>query len=160
MIEGGVAIDIGAAWHGGPDSWELLMEFKPHTIYGFDPALEPRMFIHEGTRVELSDKAAWTYYGWVLFSGHGFGGHVTAEQHAGDRSVRCFDLAAFILSLGDEPIVLKMDCEGAEYPLLRHLIDKDATRSIWKIWVEWHKPRRGMKKIMEAIDCEWAEWTL
>lgn len=157
----GIAIDIGAAWHGGPDSWELLMEFSPHTIYGFDPQLdEEREFSHKGTKVILERKAAWTYFGWVQFAGRGLGGHVEAMTGYGETPVRCFDLASFVLSLGSEPIVLKLDCEGAEYPLLRHLIDKNATEHIWKIWCEFHKPRRGMKKLMDAIDCEWAEWAL
>lgn len=163
MITGGVAIDLGCAWHGGPDSWDLMTEFEPARIFGFDPSpkLEARTFSHSGAEVILERTAAWTYDGWINFANHGLGGFVTEDPGYGQQ-VRCFDLASFVKSLGKVPIVLKMDVEGAEYPLLEHLIAKKATKNIWKAWVEWHDnaPGHELRKaaIQGAIDCEWAEW--
>ena len=55
--------------------------------------------------------------------------------------VETIDLAEFVLSL-DRPVdVMKMDIEGAECPIIEHLIDTGAIRRIRQLFVETHEHR-------------------
>lgn len=136
-----IVIDVGAAKHGGDESIPYLIEeFKPDVLYGFDPSgiVDGGDLIGE-THVILRRAAAWTHEGTVGFVGDGLRGHVDADGEL----VPCFDLARFILGLPDEPIVLKLDAEGAEYDLLPHLIQAGADLRLQLAWVEFHCPHCG-----------------
>ena len=53
----------------------------------------------------------------------------------------CVDLADEIKRFSKRykgRLVLKLDCEGAEYELLTHLIARDADLLLDVVWVEWH----------------------
>ena len=56
-------------------------------------------------------------------------------------------------------IILKLDCEGSEYDLLRHLIKTGADTMLKLAWIEWHAPDRGRELIEGEIACEIREWT-
>ena len=56
------------------------------------------------------------------------------------------------------PIVLKLDCEGAEYDLLRHLMDTRADSRLELAIVEWHDPDRGREFIESNIACRIEQW--
>lgn len=137
-----IVIDVGAAKHGGDESIPYLIEeFKPDVLYGFDPAYLVGSVAGQigKTQVFTSRSAAWLYEGEVGFSGDGLRGHVddTGEP------VHCFDLSRFILALPDEPVVLKLDAEGAEYALIPHLIAQGADLRLQLAWIEWHCPMCG-----------------
>ncbi|HXJ66356.1 MAG TPA: FkbM family methyltransferase, partial [Actinomycetota bacterium] len=66
----------------------------------------------------------------------------------------CFDLEQWILDRVplDDPCVVKMDIEGAEYPLLNHLILQD--NAIWRIQyllVEWHGNERRRWRLEDRL---------
>lgn len=157
-----VVIDIGCARHGGDYSIErLLDEFSPDVLYGFDPSDAIREstdgLAERGgeTQVFLSQQAAWTYDGEIGFREDSLNSWVTELK--GAPQVPCFDLADFIYSICDQytvgetrpQIILKMDAEGSEYDLLRHLILRGADLLIDLAWIEWHSPDRGREKIEE-----------
>ena len=138
-----IVIDIGCSPQGGDSIGYLVREFKPKILYGFDPS--PAVKQIEGsypignTKVIVERKAAWTENGWLNWVPTGYG--VTTPEEPENfkfQRVRCFDLAAFILSLGEDGIHLKMDCEGAEYPILEHMIQRGASDKISLLWIEWH----------------------
>lgn len=156
-------IDIGCARHGNDYSIERLIdEFSPDVLYGFDPSEAIRGSTDglaergDDTQVFLSQQAAWIYDGEIGFREDGLGSWVTELK--GAPKVQCFDLATFILSLDADDIVLKMDCEGSEYDLLRHLILKEVDDRVRLAWIEWHEPDRGRAKIEEEWRGEMAEW--
>lgn len=160
-----VCIDIGCANYGGDYSIErLIEEFAPSRLYGFDPSKEGP-YIWEAdqtignTTVRLQPWAASTYDGHCGFLLHQLIGHV--DQDA-DHQVRCFDLAAFILSLPPSEIVLKIDAEGAEYSLLEHLIAQKADLRLKLAWVEWHELNESHYEkrayIEDNLRCELREW--
>src|SRR5215204_7753723 len=125
-----VVIDIGCATYNGDSSIErLIRRFEPDVLYGFDPALTSDVspYAVVGTRIELSATAAYVYEGEIGFNYDRTRSAIDIESKV---KVPCFDLAEFVLSLGTDGIVLKIDAEGAEYALLEHLIATGADRKL------------------------------
>lgn len=161
-----IVIDIGCARHGNDYSIErLIEEFHPEILYGFDPhpattAVPPGQcdsYAIDDTVVFVERLAAWIYDGEIGFRQDGLNSWITELK--GAEQVRCFDLAKFIENRApDKEIVLKIDAEGSEYDLLRHLILRGADKRLKLAWIEWHEPDRGRAKIEEEISCEIAEW--
>ena len=138
----------------------------------------------DGCRVIVQGRAAWTHDGEIGYREDGLNSWVTDLKDA--PRVPCFDLATFIYQIAykdmlREPppmlpltpldlkmprpqpselpeIILKIDAEGSEYDLLRHLIGTGADRLLKLAWVEWHEPDHGRAKIEEEIVCEIVEW--
>jgi hypothetical protein len=170
-----IVIDVGCARYGNDYSIErLIEEFHPAIIYGFDPnqgrdeypwtpnppGMGPTGPTH-ATAIHIEKKAAWIYDGEIGFQSDGLNSWVT-EMNGAPR-VPCFDLARFISEEMPyyEPsheIILKIDAEGAEYDLLRHLISRGADKLLKLAWVEWHQPDRGRAEIEQEIACELMEW--
>jgi hypothetical protein len=158
-----IVIDVGCAKYGGDYSIErLIEEFHPDILFGFDPnpALEQlspgESFLIGETEVMLEQKAAWIFDGEVGYVNDSLNSWVTGAVNA--EQVPCFDLARFIEGLPDDDIVLKMDAEGSEYDLLRHLILKGMDERLRLAWIEWHVPDRGRAQIEAEIACELAVW--
>ncbi len=150
-----IVVDLGCAPHGNRhSSKELIAAYKPDLLLGFDPLAKPRTGFLDGSFVIVSDSAASTFCGWIAFHEDG----IESQTSFGEDAVRCFDLAALLRSLPGE-VLLKMDVEGAEYPLLQHLINA----GVWpdRILVEWHEQFYGTpekERLLAAIPCEVEEW--
>ncbi len=152
-----IVVDIGCATRAGDRSIVPLLErFNPDVFYGFDPGLKGDEDSDEQfseNRIVLSHKAAWVYDGLVGFEVAGNDG---IESHVQDYdppdAVPCFDLATFIADQ-PEPVVLKLDCEGAEHVLLPHLIETGAIGNVRLLLVEFHGPYTGPK-----FSCPWEVW--
>lgn len=175
-----VVIDIGCAKWGGDESIpHLVREYRPEFLYGFDPAAEASMGTFGNTIVHVLARAAWIYDGNIGFKVAGLGGHV----EAGATSYPCFDLARFINNFDRErdPLILKMDAEGAEYVLLPHLREHDADLRLKLAIIEWHCEHCGLggngrhrenckadrdwwqerrESVESQMRCEMAEWNL
>lgn len=163
-----IVIDVGCARYGGDYSIERLIEmYYPDMLYGFDPAWpedEPNVIhsLFHPTTTFVERVAAWTYDGEVRFMIDGLNGQVGDAEHW--PLVPCIDLAEFVRRLpSDQDIVLKIDAEGAEYDLLRHLITKGVDSMLKLAIVEWHtkgieKPEKRRRMIEEVIACELQEW--
>ncbi len=156
-----IVIDVGCARYGGDYSIERLIEaFDPDILYGFDPAWTTTMIeVDPGMKVIISNAAAWIYDGEVRFLADGLSGKV--GDHAHWPLVGCIDLARFIRQFPDgDEVILKMDCEGSEYPLLDHLIAKGVDERLSLLWIEWHtfgapKARRSLER---RLRCPVEEW--
>lgn len=117
-----------------------------------------------GCFVQLLQAAAWIYDGTIGYRSETLNSWVTDLK--GAPQVPCFDLADFIYRVppathgldGLRNMVLKIDAEGSEYDLLRHLMSKGMDKILHFTWVEWHEPDRGRAKIEEEWDGELAEW--
>ena len=105
-------------------------------------------------RITTHERAVWVEDGWIDFEqdascenqpptgqssciqGLGFVGP-GARSHV---KVPCIDLATFINSLPhDANIICKMDIEGSEFRVLRHLIETGTIRRINTLYVEFHE---------------------
>jgi hypothetical protein len=54
--------------------------------------------------------------------------------------------------------IVKMDVEGAEYPLIRHLIETGADKKLERLLVEWHPPTTGRAYLLSLLSCPVEEW--
>ena len=53
--------------------------------------------------------------------------------------VDCIDLSEFIKTFNkDDYIILKLDVEGAEYPILEKMIENNTISYIDELYIEWH----------------------
>ena len=75
--------------------------------------------------------------------------------------VSCIDISEFLNEFNnDDYIILKLDIEGAEYQVLRHMIDNGSINKINELYVEFHdhffnENSRDLKKqlIEKNINC-------
>lgn len=160
-----VVIDVGAAQYGGDYSMERLIDqFDPEWLYGIDPNPDLTFPLAGKTSVELVPAAAWIYDGTIGYQADGLNSWVT--NRPGAPSVPCFDLARFIRELDEkhnDRLILKLDCEGAEYELLDWLIDNDVDELLDLVIVEWHPKSEPAHEalsadLIERIRCEIQEW--
>ena len=116
------------------------------------------MLVSAGVPALFIRAAASTSFGTSTFVGGGISGRVTGAQESfpGMRNwtVPAVDLAAIVLHAADNvkrthrrsgpsqgSVLLKLDCEGAEYSLLPHLEHSGALCAVDQLLVEWHPMR-------------------
>ena len=154
-----VVLDIGChthAGHPGDESvHELVRRYKPDRLYGFDPHPDVPEGWHQidGSEVLLTRSAAWTYDGTIAYDPRP-DRPLAACVGEGPETVRCFDLA-HVVGPGD---IVKIDAEGAEYPLLAHLIKTGADERISLLLVEWHPPFDRRPGILKRLRCPVEVW--
>ena len=123
---------------------------KEYQVFAFEPARIGH-WIYPG--VEWVEKAAWIKDEKMTFY---FGGDFCygGEQNQSativrdgkpplegpTREVECFDFDKFISRLDGE-IIVKMDIEGAEFPILEKLIKTGNINKITRLYVEFHNYR-------------------
>jgi len=141
-------IDIGCQPHEQNGQIEesinqLLDMFNPDRLIGFDPLVEEREYRIDGCDVELHQMAAWTEWKVLTVLERGMCTGVVSDRRTqqDDILVQGFDLAQLILDDTSDEIILKLDCEGAEYPILEHLIKTGADQHVMLTLVEWHDGR-------------------
>lgn len=154
-------IDVGCAHYQSFKSIEHICdqdEFEVKFALGLDPRCEPDTYWYrDETLVTMLDMAAWTSTGSAGFMEDALGSHVL-EAGDGDRRVKTIDLAPLVRVFS--PVVLKIDAEGAEYPLLEHLLDQGITNLIHLAWIEWHGDESRAKPLIDRLECDYAEWRL
>lgn len=152
-----VVIDIGCCTHEGDDSVsQLIADYQPSLLYGLDPLLDHAVTFKRGTTLTmLIPCAAWVDDSDVEL-GVGAGSPLDATvvrdkddrgEWANTQTVRGTDIAKTVLSLkrgwmepGDR-LVMKMNAEGAEFPLLDHLIATGAIDAVDVLVISWHDER-------------------
>jgi hypothetical protein len=115
----------------------LIKRFKPTLLFGFDPhpALQSTVGQVYGTTVITNRLAAWTNDEEV---GLGLAANCTHVDLDEVERTKAFDIAAWVRTLPEARIVLKVDVEGAEYVLLPHLIAHGLMDRFSHVLVEWH----------------------
>lgn len=144
-----VVVDIGCMTYGADESVAVLAErFQPDLLLAFDPhpALVEGVSLVGETVVIRRRLAAWTHDGVMPYAEAG----IRSGYSPDGADVPCFDLAALLRVLPDG-FVLKLDCEGAEYPLLKALQASGQDARADRILVEWHDHERA-HGLDEAFD--------
>jgi len=162
-----IVVDIGCmsyAAHPEDESMmKLIRRFQADFYYGFDP--HPAQAEYDGwawtATTIVRREAAWIYDGEVGFTMppavlNPLRSSIVLEDSF--TTVKCFDLARWIaimrLQWGfDERVILKMDCEGAEYDLIEHLEKTEGMSYVDLLLVEWHGDRER-----PSISVPWEEW--
>lgn len=148
--------NIGQSVQNFINKWS---DWKEYEIHSFEPRpdLEPHF-----DRFKPNDK--FTYHNeavWVDDSGvefylsqtQNFGSSILAEKKSGGMSkapikVPSVDISTWIQENfhPDDYIVLKMDIEGAEYSVVRKMLDDDTFKYIDKLYIEFHYEKVGRTK--------------
>lgn len=147
MVDLGCRTFVGEEESIGP----LVQRFHPDELLGFDPFGELDRYNLDGTIVELSPEAAWTYDGELELGVGSFRQwDATAMREKNGRSewgstrtVPCFDFALWLSALSARSLVVKMDVEGAEFPLLDVLHEDGTDSLIDLLLIEWHDEKLG-----------------
>ena len=81
--------------------------------------------------------------------------------HEAPVMVPCFNFTKWLDGLG-EKVVLKMDCESAEFTLLNHVLNHGADKQIDLLLMEWHvatPEHRAQKEMIEKrLKCPIEDW--
>lgn len=155
-----IVVDIGCQPQDHEESiYKLCKAYKPGVLFGFDPhpTLVPGIEHFEHPRVRpgrrghparkpqpptaivRSRLAAWKDNGFISYREDGIcSGVVPAMWSA--AAVPCFDLIAWLktLPMPEEEVVLKIDAEGSEYPLLWAIYDNALDLLLKEALVEYH----------------------
>lgn len=158
---GMIVVDIGCQPQDSEESiYKLCEAYRPTILYGFDPHpdLVPGVELHEYPRersgrrshaqrqgragptvIVRSRLAAWTNDGFVAYREDGIRSGVVPEFQS-SAVVPCFDLVAWLktLPMPDVEVILKMDAEGSEFPLLWALYDSGLDLLIKEALIEYH----------------------
>jgi hypothetical protein len=128
-----VVIDLGA--YRGEWASEIRARYGCCVI-----AVEPTDSI-DGYECETIKKAAWTFNGKLRFGGAYYYTSAFEEQ---THEYDCFDVNS-LLSRFDDIALLKMNIEGAEWPLLEHIYRSGCLKRIRDLQVQFH--------LIEGQDC-------
>lgn len=157
-----VVVDVGALdWMGDASIEKLVDLYSPDRLFAFDPYPE---FIEKEwtlgrTMIIQRREAAWTANGNVLLVLDGTSSRVS---QMGDYEAPCFDLASFLESFVGDEVILKLDCEGAEYTLLDALWGRGIDLRLERILIEWHgddeSSVRARDSLLARLRCSVEDW--
>lgn len=166
-----VVIDLGCYTHPRYPEDEsvhrLIDRFHPERLYGFDP--HPGMPIvklaeYGGCDVMLLRAGVWVEDGLFPYDLRP-DRPLAAAVGSGPIQVHCIDVATLIEGIAPEGsgLVVKMDVEGCEYPLLNHMLVRGSFRRIGLLLVEWHAlpadfTEAERDRIVAAIPCPVEAW--
>ncbi|MDQ1015788.1 FkbM family methyltransferase [Streptomyces afghaniensis] len=140
----------------------FIHELPDHDFYAFEPNKDLLPSIRQqveqaphSPHVEISHSAVWTHDGTIdLFLGH----HESSTVLPGKRvppmydqqidysspiPVPATDFSSWLRRTvtADDHVVVKMDIEGAEYPVLTKLLADETINLISVLYIEWHYDR-------------------
>ena len=172
-----IVVDLGCFPHRDHISIEPLLErYHPDVLYGFDPwpgLVEGETYVGM-SRVVLHRKAAWIEDGEIEFARlrglRSWDSTVMKAKNsrrewsgAGEVvTVPCFDFPAWLRGLPEQPVV-KLDVEGAEFPILERLHEEGTDAGIAELLVEWHDEKMAdfaerKAALLSVLRCPVSEW--
>lgn len=118
------------------DTW-LVYVFEPNENLDVEESLKRFPF-----QIIWVRKAVWTEDGEVDFrlQGRVDASHIDSIRHSVDPvvTVPCIDFSKFLKELPEATIVCSMDIEGAEFPVLRKMLDEGTAQRISVLDIEFH----------------------
>lgn len=178
-----IYIDLGA--YNGDSveqfiNWgQVLGDISEAEIYAFDPIkgfeaewedIKTRQQKHVGS-IEFIQSAAWIDEDGLEFSywkEQPLGSTVMAQKrnwYAGQIiGVKSFDFSEFLWQFDGKEIIIKMDIEGAEYPVLEKMIADGTDKLVKLMMIEFHGDKMGQEfrnkedSIKKNLSCRWLEW--
>jgi FkbM family methyltransferase len=119
------------------DSWRVVV-FEPNTKLDVEESLKRFPF-----KTEWIKKAVWTKDGEVGFrlAGRNDASHIDNIRDSVDETITVpsIDFSKFIAELPEEATVcISMDIEGAEYPVMRKMLEDGTAGNITLLDIEFH----------------------
>jgi FkbM family methyltransferase len=172
-----IVVDLGCFPHRDEISIERLVErYHPDVLYGFDPwpaLVEGETYV-DGTRVVLERRAAWVEDGEIEFARvRGLRGWDSTVMKAKNSRrewtsrgevirVPCFDFSSWLRTLPEPPVV-KLDVEGAEFPILERLHEDGTDALVAELLIEWHDEKMAdfaerRAALLSALRCPIGPW--
>jgi len=112
-----------------------------YDLYAFEPGKQHWDF-HQPERVTLINQAVWVadeQRNYVGGAGNQAATIVIDPEVLRGRPVECVDFDAWLRQFeGYEAVLVKMDIEGAEFPVLERLLETGTLRLITGLFVEFH----------------------
>lgn len=178
-----IFIDLGA-YNGDTVeqfiSWgQLLGDISDAKVYAFEPnpSFKPQWddikmrHIKHVDSINFINEAAWVDDMGLEFSWwheSEIGSTVMKEKrnwYAGEIiGIKSFDFSEWLKQFKGEEIYVKFDIEGAEYPILKKMINDGTDKLCKLLMIEWHADKMGdqFKKdeeyIKDNLRCDWIEW--
>ena len=178
-----IFVDLGAYNGDTVDqfvSWgQLLGDISNAKVYAFEPNPnyqaqwdDVRMrHIKHVQDIQFINEAAWVDDGGLEFSlwhESPIGSTVMPAKrnwYAGEIvGIKSFDFSAWLKQFKGEDIYIKLDVEGAEYPILKKMINDGTDKLCKLLMIEWHADKMGQKFkddqkfIEDNLKCDWIEW--
>lgn len=134
-------------------NWSKLIEHHADSfkIYAFEPNPNVNRGVEKlaerKVNVTFSNKAAWINDGEIEFavdsSNTPLGSTVEDSKHnIWDNNehitVECFDFSEWIKQFKDDYVIVKMDIEGAEFPILEKMLQDKTVKYMDKLLCEFH----------------------
>lgn len=152
-------------FHKGKITDKFLKENEDAICYAF----EPNELMNESNkwcldkypnRISLSHDLVWVEDTeldfWIGIKDMQGSSVIPTKRNLTDKVVKrkAIDFNEFIINTSShgDYIVLKMDIEGSEYPVLKKLIENDTIKRINEITVEFHNGRLGTQEYTEIHD--------
>ena len=144
IIDAGGNIGMSAIW------FQQNYPLADITVYEADPDLIPIIIKNLAAahlpNIHLHHAAVWTSNGSVSFNNAGLDqGAVTSS---GAIQVPSIDLASHLPPHVD---LLKLDIEGAEYPLIQHLCATGAIHKVQRLVAEFHLQRHEIDRFLLSL---------
>lgn len=163
-----IVVDAGCAcYHESHDSLRSLIDhYHPSMVYAFDiaPDLEQLTGVSEGeldgTPVELRRAAVWTADGRMSY----LAAVTRSTAGEGGDDVDCIDFSSWLgrtFAGSDERVVVKMDIEGAEYPVLAKMVEDGTDAIVSELLVEWHQGHAAegeAERLVAGLSCQVGAW--
>ena len=133
-------------------TWQQFGDPNEFEIYAFEP--NPNMkksmedLVSQKKNIVYSEKAAWIDSGMIEFTvdknDHApFGSTVMKSKKNWGMGkiiqVPCFDFSKWLRQFENNFVIVKMDIEGAEFPILEKCIAEGTVSIMTHLWVEMHE---------------------
>lgn len=166
-----VYIDCGA-YNGDTLNCEKLFGFNADYKIAFEPnpnyharlakrridRLEKSVVWYENTTIKFSIDKSKTPMGSSVMK-------TKPQFNKGTKiQVPAIDFAEYITQFKDDVILVKMDIEGAEFKVLKHLIDTGTDQLIDKLYVETHENKipeytsKHAEDLIARLSCKVEKW--
>lgn len=153
---------------------QLIGDISDSTVYAFDPInyVDAWKDIHDRhikhvKNIVFDRRAAWIEDTTLEFSPARMGSTVMKEKNtwnsANTVQVPAFDFSTWLQNV-NEDIYIKLDCEGAEYPILEKMIQDGTDKKVKLMFIEWHAEKMGQfwknkeEWVKQNLNCRWLEW--
>lgn len=159
---------------------QVIGEISDAKVYAFEPNpnfkkewedIHTRHIKHV-SEINFIQKAAWVEDGVMEFrqdlAPEPMGSTLMVDKAEANKEtkieVETMDFSQWLKQFGGEEIYIKMDIEGAEYPVLRKMIEDGTDKLVKLMMIEWHGNKMGTKWLNEQVwiidnlSCKWIDW--